>query len=259
MSGCMRGGRVYIVGTGPGDPELVTLKALRAVKEADVIVYDRLIPSEILAYARRDAELIYAGKRPGHHALTQEEINRLLYEKACSGKTVARLHGGDPYVFGRGEEECIYLRSRGIDCVVVPGITSVIAGPAYAGIPVTSRGVASSFAAATGREAPGKEKRHVYYGKIMKTVDTLIVVMGVGRLSEIVEEMLQEGIDPNLPVAIIERATTPQQRVVEGTLKNIVDKAREAGIKPPAVIVFGNVVKLRNKLWRHEPQAGDEN
>jgi uroporphyrin-III C-methyltransferase len=250
---CLPGGKVYIVGTGPGDPELVTVKALRVIKEADVVVYDRLIPSEILVYARKDAELIYAGKRPGRHALCQEEINRLLYQKACSGKVVARLHGGDPYVFGRGEEECMYLLERGVSCEVVPGITSVIAGPAYAGIPVTSRGVASSFAAATGREAPGKERRQVYYGRIAKSVDTLVVVMGVGNLENIVQEMLDEGVSPQLPVAVIENATTPQQRVVEGTLADIVEKAREAGVKPPAVIVFGEVVRLRRRLWSYQP------
>lgn len=242
-------GKVYIVGMGPGDPELVTLKALRIIREADVIVYDRLIPREALSHARRDAELIYAGKRPGHHALTQEEINQLLLEKALEGKTVARLHGGDPYVFGRGEEECMYLRSHGVPCEVVPGITSVIAGPAYAGIPVTSRGVASSFAAATGREAPGKERRHVYYGRLAKSVDTLVVVMGVGNLENIVREMLEEGVDPDLPVAIVENATLPSQRVVTGRLRDIVEKARKAGVKPPAVIVFGRVVELRDKLW----------
>jgi len=244
------GGRVYIVGAGPGDPELLTLKAVRLLREADVVVYDRLIPEEALSYAKPGAELVYAGKQPGRHALTQEEINRLLLEKACQGKTVVRLHGGDPYVFGRGEEECMYLLSRGVSCEVVPGISSVTAGPAYAGIPVTSRGVASSFAAATGREAPGKERRHVYYGRLMKAVDTLVVVMGVGSLEAIVREMLEEGVPPSLPVAIVEKASTPRQRVVVGTLGDIVEKARRAGVEPPAVIVFGEVVRLRDRLWR---------
>ncbi len=248
MAACS--GRVYIVGAGPGDPELLTLKAVRLLREADVVVYDRLIPEEALGYAKPGAELVYAGKQPGRHALTQEEINRLLLEKACQGKTVVRLHGGDPYVFGRGEEECMFLLSRGVSCEVVPGVSSVTAGPAYAGIPVTSRGVASSFAAATGREAPGKERRHVYYGRLMKAVDTLVVVMGVGNLEAIVREMLEEGVPPSLPVAIVEKASTPAQRVVVGTLGDIVEKAREAGVKPPAVIVFGEVVRLRDRLWR---------
>ncbi len=251
-------GKVYVVGAGPGDPELVTLKALRLVKEADVIVYDRLIPQELLSHAKPGAELIYAGKRPGHHALTQDEINKLLLEKALEGKTVVRLHGGDPFVFGRGEEECIYLAEHGVECEVVPGITSVIAGPAAAGIPVTSRGVASSFAAATGREAPGKERRQVYYGKLMKSVDTLVIVMGVGNLENIVNEMLEEGIDPRLPVAVIQDATLPTQRVVEAPLAEIVEASKRAGVRPPAVIVFGRVVALRHRMRPRRIGEGSE-
>lgn len=250
MTGDTCSGRVYVVGAGPGDPELLTLKAVKLLREADVVVYDRLIPREALGYVKPGAELVYAGKAPGRHALKQEEINRLLHRKACEGKVVVRLHGGDPYVFGRGEEECLYLLERGVECSIVPGITSVIAGPAYAGIPVTSRGVASSFAAATGREAPGKGRRHVYYGKLMKTVDTLVVVMGVGNLENIVKEMLEEGVDPQLPVAVVEKAATPEQRVVAGTLSTIVEEARKAGVAPPAVIVFGKTVRLRERLWR---------
>ncbi|ABM80686.1 uroporphyrinogen-III C-methyltransferase [Hyperthermus butylicus] len=242
-------GRVYIVGAGPGDPELITVKGLKLIREADVIVYDRLIPRELLEEAKPGAKLIYAGKRPGMHAMTQEEINKLLYELACQGLTVVRLHGGDPYVFGRGEEECMYLRERGVDCAVVPGITSAIAGPAYAGIPVTSRYVASSFAVVTGREAEGKKQR-IDYAAIASAVDTLVILMGVGRLEVITSQLLEAGIDPETPVAIVENATTPGQRVVIGTLKNIAVKAREAGIAPPAVIVIGRVVELREKLWR---------
>lgn len=245
-----RGGRVYVVGAGPGDPELITVKGLRLIQQADVIVYDRLVAKELLDHAKPEAELIYAGKKPGAHAMTQEEINRLLLEKACEGKKVVRLHGGDPYVFGRGEEECIYLRGHGVECEVVPGLTSAIAGAAYAGIPVTSRGIASSFAVATGREAPNKDRKMVHYGKIMKTVDTLVVVMGVGNLENIVREMLEEGVDPDLPVAIVEKATTPEQRVVTAKLRDIVEKAREAGVQPPALIIFGRTVELRDRLWR---------
>jgi len=245
-----RRGRVYIVGAGPGDPELITVKGLRLIQQADVIVYDRLVAKELLNHARPEAELIYAGKKPGAHTMTQEEINKLLLEKACEGKTVVRLHGGDPYVFGRGEEECIYLRGYGVECEVVPGLTSAIAGAAYAGIPVTSRGIASSFAVATGREAPNKDRKMVHYGRIMKAVDTLVVVMGVGNLESIVKEMVEEGVDPDLPVAIVEKATTPEQRVVTAKLRDIVEKAREAGVQPPALIIFGRTVELRDKLWR---------
>ncbi|KSW12004.1 uroporphyrin-III methyltransferase [Pyrodictium occultum] len=247
MPGC---GSVYIVGAGPGDPELITVKGLRLIEQADVVVYDRLVPRELLDHTKPGAELVYAGKKPGAHAMTQEEINRLLLKKACEGKTVVRLHGGDPYVFGRGEEECIYLRSHGVECEVVPGVTSAIAGAAYAGIPVTSRGLASSFAVATGKEAPGKPRRMVRYADIMKSVDTLVVLMGVGTLEKIVEEMLEGGIDPDLPVAVVENASTPRQRVVTGRLRDIAEKARRAGIQPPAVIVFGPTVKLRERLWK---------
>ena len=242
-------GRVYIVGAGPGDPELITVKGLKLIREADVIVYDRLIPKELLEEAKPGAKLIYAGKRPGMHAMTQEEINKLLRDLACQGYMVVRLHGGDPYVFGRGEEECMYLREHGVECVVVPGITSAIAGPAYAGIPVTSRYVASSFAVVTGREAEGKQ-RHIDYAAVASAVDTLVILMGVGRLEEIASQLLEAGIDPETPAAIIENATTPSQRVVTGTLKDIAVRASEAGVKPPAVIVIGRVVGLREKLWR---------
>lgn len=247
---CKSRGIVYIVGAGPGDPELLTLKAVKVLSMADVVVYDRLIPREVLNYARNGAELVYAGKESGHHTLTQDEINQLLLTEACKGKTVVRLHGGDPYVFGRGEEECMYLISHGVECIIVPGVSSVVAGLAYAGIPVTSRGIASSFAVATGREAEEKTRKGISYASIMKSVDTLVVVMGVSNLKNIVEEMLSKGVDPGLPVAIVENATTPSQRVVVGTLADIVEKAEKAGVKPPALIVFGRVVELREKLWR---------
>ncbi|BEP17722.1 uroporphyrinogen-III C-methyltransferase [Pyrofollis japonicus] len=246
--GC-RKGKVYIVGAGPGDPELLTLKAVRIIRSADVIVYDRLAPTDFIKReAKSDAELIYAGKAPGRHAMSQDEINKLLEEKACEGKLVARIHGGDPFLFGRGEEECIYLASRGISCEVVPGITSAIAGPELACIPPTSRLVASSVAIVPGREAAERKERRVYYGRIAKTVDTMIVLMGVGRLSEIVNELLEEGLDPSTPVAIVENASLPNQRVVVGRLANIVSKAREANVKPPAVIIVGKVVWLRDKI-----------
>lgn len=250
MGEACRPGKVYIVGAGPGDPELITVKGLRLVREADVILYDRLIPQEVLREARPDAKLVFVGKAPGKHAYPQDEINKMLVEEACKGKIVVRLKGGDPYVFGRGEEECMYALEHGVPCEVVPGITSAIAGPAYAGIPVTHRGVASSFAIVTGREAPEKGRKMVDYGAIARAVDTLVIVMGIGNLENIVREMLDAGIDPNTPVAIVEKATTPEQRVVAGKLADIVEKAREAGVKPPAVIVVGEVVRLRDKLWK---------
>ena len=250
MNRACRPGKVYIVGAGPGDPELITVKGLRLVREADVIFYDRLIPQEVLREAKPGAKLVFVGKAPGKHAYSQDEINKMLVEEACKGKTVVRLKGGDPYVFGRGEEECMYVLERGVPCEVVPGVTSAIAGLAYAGIPVTNRGLSSSFAVVTGREAPEKGRRMVYYGAIAKAVDTLVIVMGIGNLENIVREILEAGVDPDTPVAIVEKATMPEQRVVTGKLADIVEKARKAGVKPPAVIVVGKVVRLRDKLWK---------
>jgi uroporphyrin-III C-methyltransferase len=240
-------GRVFIVGAGPGDPELITVKGLRLIEEADVIVYDRLIPVELLSKAKRTAKLIYVGKEPGRHTMTQDEINRLLYELACKGYKVVRLHGGDPFVFGRGEEECIYLTSHGVECEVVPGVSSAFAAPALACIPPTSRLAASSVAIVTGREAEGKPRR-VRYGDIAKAVDTLIILMGVGRLKSIVDELLSAGLSPSTPVAIIENASTTAQRVVIGNLSNIVELAERESVRPPAVIVVGKVVELRDRI-----------
>ena len=248
--GC-ENGIVYVIGGGPGDPELLTIRAARLIREADVIIYDRLAPTRFIEEnAKPGAELIYAGKRPGHHALSQEEINKLLEAKACEGKIVARVHGGDPFLFGRGEEECLYLSSKGIKCIVVPGVTSALAAPELACIPPTSRLAASSVAIVPGREAAEKKERRVYYGEIAKTVDTLIILMGVGTLRGIVRELLSSGISSETPVAVVEKASLPEQRVITGTLADIVDKARQLGVSPPAVIVIGNVVKLREKICR---------
>ncbi len=247
-------GIVYIVGAGPGDPELLTIKAARLIREADVIVYDRLAPIKFIERsAKPGSELIYAGKRPGHHALTQDEINKLLAEKACEGKTVVRVHGGDPFLFGRGEEECLYLTKKGVKCIVVPGVTSAIAAPELACIPPTSRLVASSLAIVPGREAAEKKQRRVNYASIAKSVDTLVILMGVGRLGEIVRELLSGGIDPETPVAIIENASLPSQRTIVGRLRGIVERAREQGVKPPAVIVVGRVVELRDRICPSNP------
>ncbi len=245
----MRRGKVWIVGAGPGDPELITVKGLRLLREADVIVYDRLVHPSLLGEARRDAELIYVGKAPGRHTMTQDEINKLLVEKALEGKMVVRLKGGDPYVFGRGEEECVYVLEHGVECEVVPGVTSATAVPAYAGIPVTSRWYASSFAVVTGMEAAEKERPRVDYARIASAVDTIVVLMGVSRLHYITARML-EARGRETPAAIIEKGTLPDQRVIVSTLGDIAVRAEEAGVKPPAVLVVGDVVKLRERLWK---------
>jgi uroporphyrin-III C-methyltransferase len=236
--------KVYLVGAGPGDPELITLRGLKLIKKADVIIYDRLAGEELLKYARDGAELVYVGKRAGKHSYTQEEINGLLVEKAGEGKIVVRLKGGDPFVFGRGGEEAAALRQAGIGFEVVPGVTSAIAVPAAANIPVTDRRYASSFAVVTGQEDPGKKDK-MDYGAL--GADTIVVLMGVGNLKNIITQMLRRR-SKDTPVAIIEHGTTERQRVITCTLSDAVEKAAEAKVKPPAVVVIGEVVNLREAL-----------
>ena len=247
-------GRVVIVGAGPGDPELITVKGLRVLQEADVVVYDRLAPKSLLGYAKPGAETIYVGKEPGRHTMSQDEINRLLYELASQGKTVVRLKGGDPYIYGRGEEECIYLVERGVDCQVVPGIPSFIAAAVYAGIPLTSRGFSSSLAVATGTEAREKEKPVVNLSGLAKAADTVVVLMAARRAAQVLREIGEaRGFDE--PAAVIVEATTPRQEVVVGTIGELVRLAEEKGIRNPAIIVVGKTVKLYEKLRGTGPRA----
>lgn len=246
-------GMVYLIGAGPGDPGLFTLKGKQIMEQADVVVYDRLIGPEILELARPDAEMIYVGKASSDHALPQEQINALLVEKAMSGKLVARLKGGDPFVFGRGGEEALFVREHGIDFAVVPGITSAIAVPAYAGIPVTHRDASSSFAVITGHEKPGKSMSSIHWDKIATGIGTLVFLMGVENLAFIVENLLAAGRSQDTPVALIRRGTFPDQAVLTGTLADIVAQARQADFKPPAIVVVGETVALRNDLrWREQ-------
>ncbi len=238
--------KVYLVGAGPGDPGLITVKALELIKKADVIIYDRLVSKDLLKHAKEGAELIYVGKREGRHSFTQEEINKLLLEKAEEGRIVVRLKGGDPFVLGRGGEEAMVLVKAGIDYEVVPGVTSAIAAPAAAGIPLTDRRYASSFAVVTGQEEPGKKER-LDYGAI--GTDTIVLLMGVSNLGRIVEDLMRTR-SRDTPVAIIERGTTEDQRVITSTLGEVVEKAREMGVRPPAVIVVGDVVRLREILGK---------
>lgn len=244
-------GIVYLIGAGPGDPGLFTLKGKQVLERADVVVYDRLIGPEILAHARGDSEFIYVGKASSDHALPQEEINALLVEKAKQGRIVARLKGGDPFVFGRGGEEALYLREHGIDYQIVPGVTSAIAVPAYAGIPVTHRDATSSFAVITGHEKPGKTESSIHWDKIATGIGTLVFLMGVENLEFIVRNLLAAGRDQDTPVALIRRGTFPDQAVLSGTLADIVSKVQKGNFKPPAIIVVGETVKLRDSLkWR---------
>ncbi len=241
-------GIVYLVGAGPGDPGLITVKGLECIGRADVVIYDRLVNPQLLTIAREGAELIYVGKSVHHHALPQEEINALLVRKAQEGKTVTRLKGGDPFLFGRGGEEAEALAQAGIPFEVVPGVTSAIAAPAYAGIPVTHRDYTSTFAVVTGHEDPTKEASNIEWAKLATGVGTLVFLMGVGNLPLIVGELLKHGRPPDTPVAIIRWGTEARQETVTASLRDIVDRAQDAGIKPPGVIVVGDVVNLRERL-----------
>jgi uroporphyrinogen III methyltransferase/synthase len=251
-------GGVYLVGAGPGDLGLVTLRAKECIEQADVIVYDHLANPEILCWAREDAEIIYVGKKAGAHASSQDDINKLLIEKAKSGKQVMRLKGGDPFVFGRGAEEAQAIVGAGIALEIVPGITSAIAGPAYAGIPVTHRAENSHVTLFTGHEDPSKTKSAIDYAALSKLGGTQVMLMGVERIEAITREMIANGVRPGLPVALVRWATTGRQETLTGTLENIAQRALEAEFEAPAVAVFGDVVALRKDLnwYERRPLSG---
>jgi len=241
-------GTVYLVGAGPGDRGLITVRGLECLQRANVVVHDRLIDRSLLESARPDAELIDVGKSAKYHAKEQDEINHILIEKAKEGKTVVRLKGGDPFVLGRGGEEAEALAQNDIPFEVVPGVSSATAVPAYAGIPVTHRGAAASFAVVTGHEDPTKEETAVDWGKLSSAVDTLVCLMGMGNLPGIIGEFIAAGKSSDTPVALIQDGTTSAQRTVVGTLDTIVDLAKQVDMRPPVVIVLGEVVRLRDRL-----------
>ncbi len=244
----MKAGKVYLVGAGPGDPGLISVKGLECIKKADTIIYDRLLDEQLLDSASPAAERIYVGKTAGEHTRPQTEINRLLVTRAREGKTVVRLKGGDPFVLGRGGEEAEVLVQNHIPIEVIPGITSAVAVPAYAGIPVTHRGLASSFAVVTGHEDPGKDSSSISWEKLATGVDTLVFLMGMKNLPEIVTRLIEHGRPPDTPVAVIKDGTNPEQKTVTGSLKDIVAEVKKHRLTPPAVIIVGEVVKLREKL-----------
>ncbi len=241
-------GMVYLVGAGPGDAGLMTLRGAELLARADVVVYDALVNGDLLRLAPAGAELVFAGKRSGIHVMPQEQLNRLLIETARAGKCVVRLKGGDPYVFGRGGEEAEELAKAGIPYEVVPGISSSIAGPNYAGIPLTHRDYCSSFSVITGHEDPTKEDVDVDWAQVARAPGTKVVLMGVTRAAKITEALIANGMDENTPVAVIRWATTGRQQSVFGTLKTIADVVEAAKFRPPAIIVIGEVVRLREKL-----------
>jgi uroporphyrinogen III methyltransferase/synthase len=240
-------GIVYIIGAGPGDAGLITLKGVRCIARADVIVYDHLVNEEILVHAKPGARLIYAGKEGGDHTLVQDEINRILVEEARQGRVVARVKGGDPYIFGRGGEEALVVAAAGLPFEVVPGVSSAVAVPAYAGISLTQRGYTSTLAFVTGHEDPTKEQSDIDW-KALAGIGTLVFLMGVKNLHLIVASLVGNGKKPETPAALIRWGTTPDQRTLAGTLGTIVELARERKFKPPAIFVVGEVVALREKL-----------
>lgn len=240
---------VYLVGAGPGDPDLITVKGLNLLRIADVVVYDRLIHPDLLRHARRSAELIYVGKAPNQRSSRQMEINQTLIDHARLGRIVVRLKGGDPFVFGRGGEECLALAAAGIRFQVVPGIASPVGVPAYAGIPVTHRGIASAFTVVTGHTCrpdagwPAPDR-----------IGTLVILMGLGRLPRIARDLVESDWPGDTPVAVIESGTTGQQRTVVGTLVDVAERAK--GLEPPATIVIGEVVSLRPSIaWLDDRRA----
>ncbi|MCD7033849.1 uroporphyrinogen-III C-methyltransferase [Metabacillus sp. GX 13764] len=244
-------GKVYLVGAGPGDPELITLKALRCIQEADVILYDRLINKELLKHAKEGADLIYCGKLPDYHTMKQETINRFLVRYAKKGKVVTRLKGGDPFVFGRGGEEAEALVKNNLPFEIVPGVTSGIAAAAYAGIPVTHRDASASVAFVTGHKKGEDEEER--WKSLAKGIDTLAIYMGVSQLPYIQEKLIQYGKSPDTPAAIIHWGTTAVQKTVTGTLETIHEDAMRNEMKNPSMIIIGEVVKYREQLkWFKE-------
>jgi len=241
-------GKVYLVGAGPGDPGLLTLRGRRLIEQADVIIYDRLASLRLLAFASPDVEFIYVGKRVGRHVADQDEINAYILKKAREGKSVVRLKGGDPFIFGRGGEEAQIMAEAGIDFEIVPGVTSAIAVPAYAGVPLTHRAHTASVAFITGHRRFDTKEADVQWDGLAKGVGTLVFLMGMTNLAHICEKLIEHGRDPETPVAVIRWGTTPFHKSVTGTLSSIADIVKEKGFKPPAIIVIGTVVALREQL-----------
>jgi uroporphyrin-III C-methyltransferase len=242
--------KVYLAGAGPGDIELMTLKSARVVKEADVIIYDKLVNPEILKMAKEGCEFIFVGKEYAKHLMPQEEINEIIYQAALKYEVIVRLKGGDPFVFGRGGEEALYLKEKGIKFEIIPGITSSISVPAYAGIPVTNRGYTTSFRVVTGHEDPTKKDSQINWQSFV-TDETIVFLMSIHNIKLITDKLIEVGKLSTTPCAIISRGTTKEQKVVVGTLENITEKSN--GIPTPAMIVVGEVVKLREDLkWFEE-------
>ena len=241
-----RRGIIYLVGSGPGDPDLITVRGMRLIQQADTIIHDRLIPAEVLEWARPEAKLIDVGKYPDHHRVSQAEINQLLVTHGMKGEIVVRLKGGDPFVFGRAQEEIDACCAHSLPCVVVPGVSSCIAGPASVGIPVTSRGVARSFAVLTGHTDPNLGKHSFDFAALVR-IDTLVLMMACRNLPMITSSLIDAGMDPSTPAASIERATQANQRVVAATVGTIAKQVEATGLKSPMITVVGHVATQVNQ------------
>jgi uroporphyrin-III C-methyltransferase len=241
-------GKVFICGAGPGDPGLVTVRAMELLKMCDVILYDRLVGKEIIDQIPAKAEKVFVGRTVGDPTTHQDRTNNLMVQHAKKGKTVLRLKGGDPFIFGRGAEEAEYLIKHGIEFEIVPGITSAIASPAYAGIPLTHRRHSSSVAIVTGHEDAEKDELVIRWGRLAGAVDTIVVLMGIEQLGQISNDLVKAGMKKSTRVAIVESGTTSKQRVVRGTLGTIAAAAKKSGVRPPAVIVIGKVAALGDTL-----------
>ena len=245
----MKKGKVFICGAGPGDPKLITLRAMELLKTCDVILYDRLVGKEIIDQIPEGAEKVYVGRTVGDPRTHQDRTNELMARYTKKGKQVLRLKGGDPFIFGRGAEEAEYLVARGITFEIVPGITSAIASPAYAGIPLTHRRYSSSVAIVTGHEGAEKDELAVRWERLASAVDTIVVLMGIGQLDQISRDLVKAGMKKSTRVAIVASGTTDKQRIVRGTLATIPCAAKKANVRPPAVIVIGRVAGLDHLEW----------
>lgn len=245
----MEYGKVYIAGAGPGDPDLVTIKVLKRLKEADVVVYDRLIGNDLLSYCKNDCELIFVGKKSGHHPIEQDKIIEILIDKAKLGFNVVRLKGGNPFVFGRGSEEAAALKNAGIEFEVIPGITSGLSAPIYSGIPITQRGLITQCVLITAHECPGKPETQVEWDKLAKLKNTnLIVYMGASRIERICSELIKYGMDPSMPVAVIENGTLPEQRTITGRVDEIEKEFKKQKFHPPVIIMISPTVSFRDRI-----------
>jgi uroporphyrin-III C-methyltransferase/precorrin-2 dehydrogenase/sirohydrochlorin ferrochelatase len=248
-------GEVFLVGTGPGDPELLTVKASRLIREAEVVLYDNLVSEEIMALVPAGAERIYVGKRRADHAMRQEHINELLVSLARQGRRVLRLKAGDPFVFGRGGEEIETLGASGVRFEVVPGITAALGAASYAGIPLTHRDFAQSCVFVTGNTQDGE--LNVDWAAIVRPRQTVVIYMGFQNLDELCRELVSHGLPPTTPAAMVQQATTSHQRVVTADLATLADRAREAGLRPPTLIIVGEVVRLRERLEWFEARRAE--